>query len=90
MGRNNKIGLYRLVRTVQRCSDKYQCPVCTYGDGPSVRLECADVLRKRSPTAQMYLFFDTFFTTIPLLELMEKEGRGYFDYKKYKIKTLLQ
>ncbi|KAK9685433.1 Transposase IS4 [Popillia japonica] len=45
-----------------------------YGVGPAVVLEYADVLKKKWPNVQMHLFFDNFFSTLPLLELLSNNN----------------
>ncbi|KAK9720494.1 hypothetical protein QE152_g22033 [Popillia japonica] len=45
-----------------------------YGVGPAVVLEYADVLKKKWPNVQMHLFFDNFFSTLPLLDLLSNNN----------------
>lgn len=45
-----------------------------YGVGPAVVLEYADVLRKKWPDKKFHIYFDNFFTTIPLVEKITEMG----------------
>ncbi|KAL0879672.1 hypothetical protein ABMA27_003387 [Loxostege sticticalis] len=45
-----------------------------FGLGGSVILECADVLQGRHPTLPFHLFFDNYFSSIPLLHELGNRG----------------
>lgn len=71
---STRLGYVNWFEPYQGASTNISTKYSGYGVGPAVVLEYADVLKKKWPNVQMHLFFDNFFSTLPLLELLSNNN----------------
>lgn len=70
----SRLGYVYWFEPYQGISTNISTTYVEYGVGASVVLEYADALRKKWPETKFHLFFDNFFTSVALVELLTEKG----------------
>lgn len=70
----SRLGYVYWFEPYQGISTNISVAYAEYGVGAGVVLEYADALRKKWPNEKFHLFFDNFFTSVPLLEILSEKN----------------
>ncbi|KAI4457590.1 transposase is4 [Holotrichia oblita] len=72
---SSRLGYVYWLEPYQGISTNISTTYADYGIGASVVLEYADALRRKWPEIKFHLFFDNFFTSVNLVQLLAEENK---------------